>query len=188
MPNIKRAYVEFNGPAFTGPARSVFYFLEAETGILAALGDLYESFQTWMPTGSGAGIFGSGDVLDSATGDLVGDWSEGADQGVGFSGSAEFAAGVGARIVWGTEGFASGRRVRGSTFLVPLIRSVYDSNGTLTSGAVEGLQDGVDAFATAVAGNHVIWTRPKNGSGGGISTVVSSTVADKVSWLRSRRV
>jgi len=187
MPDIKRAYINFTGPAFVGPSTSVFYFLDTFTGLQAALVDLYESFQNWMPTGSGAGIYGSGDVLDAATGELSGSWSEGADVGIGFSGDAHFAAGVGGRIVWGTEGFASGRRVRGSTFLVPLIASAYDTDGTLTSGAREGIQDGVDTFATAVTGSHVIWTRPKNGSGGGVSTVISSTVSDSVSWLRSRR-
>lgn len=187
MARIKRLYVTFSGPAFVGPSTSVFYFLEAETGLQAAVVDLYESFQSWMPVGSSATVLGSGDILDSETGELVGAWSEGGDLGVGFSGEADFAAGVGGRIVWGTEGFAAGRRVRGSTFLVPLIRSVYHSDGTLTSGAVQGIQDGVDTFAAAVEGNHVIWTRPKNGAGGGVSTVISSTMADKVSWLRSRR-
>jgi hypothetical protein len=187
MPNIKRQYVSFSGPAFTGPSRAVFYFNEAATGFASAVGDLWTDMQSWMPTGSGGTVYMSGDILDAATGDLVGAWSEGADGGFGFSGDAKFAAGVGARIVWGTEGFAAGRRVRGSTFVVPLTYGVYDSDGTLTSGAVTGLQDAVDTFAAAVTGDHVIWTRPKAGTGGGISTVITSQVADKVSWLRSRR-
>lgn len=187
MAIINRVYVTFDGPAFTGPAVATFYFNDGATGFQPALITLWTALGAHMPTGSGGGILGSGDQLDDATGDLVGTWTDGTDGGFGFSGGAEHAQGVGARIVWGTAGFTAGRRRRGSTFIVPLTRTAYDNNGSLTSGVLEGLQDAVDTFASAVAGDQVIWHRPVGGSGGGRSTVISSTVVDKVSWLRSRR-
>ena len=188
MPNIERVRVELNGPAFVGPSVSTFYCAEGTVDtVVPALVDLYEALGTYMPNGSGMGILPTGDVLDAATGALVGAWTVSGTPGAGFSGDVVFAAGVGVRIRWTTEGFALGHRVVGSTFLVPLTSSVYDDDGTINTGPVNGMQDAVDTFLTTVGTDLRIWTRPKGGSGGGVSTVVGGTVVDKISWLRSRR-
>lgn len=187
MPTLNRVVCEWTGSVVTGGGISTFYFADAATGYVADLLTLFDSIKSWLPTGGGFDVPGTGDRLDAATGDLVGAWTDGTAGGVGFSGGAEHAAGVGCRIAWGTGTFANGRRVRGSTFLVPLTRTAYDNNGTLTSGALEALQDAVDTFMGGAGADLVIWSRPVGGAGGGTAPVTSGTVVDKVSWLRSRR-
>lgn len=170
-----------------GGGVSTFYFEGAPTGVTAALEDLYSAWGSWLPTGGGVTIPNTGDTLDSGSGVLNGIWTDGTATGAGFSGSPEHAAGVGARVTWTTDGITNGRRVRGTTFIVPLIRSAYDTDGTLTDGAKNALQDAADTFFGAVGDIMRIWSRPVGGSGGSLSGVTGAIVPDTVSWLRSRR-
>ena len=55
------------------------------------------------------------------------------------SGQGGFAAGVGARVVWETGAVRNGRRVRGSTFVVPIWSSAYETNGTLHTATINDL-------------------------------------------------
>lgn len=182
--------MEWDGDAVVGGGVSTFYTLGDVADLRAGLNTLFDTFSPWFPADGVSGrVQTEGEVLDSATGDLVGVWSDTADAGFAGSGAQNYASGVGVRIVWGTGVIARGRRVRGSTFMVPICSNVYDVDGTIASGAFGGMVAAAADFASTMAGDAVIWSRPSTsgGSDGGTAQITSGTVPDKVSWLRSRR-
>jgi len=171
----------------TGPGLTTFYFDEGGTGFPTACSTFFQAVDAYLPIGITVTVPSSGDLIDVATGALTGTWSEAASgPGVG-AGFGAFPAGVGARVVWPTSGIVGGRRVKGSTFLAPLVNSCFGTDGTLDP-----------TFATALAGfagtlwagagyDMMIWSRPVPGRPGAASEVIDTEIPDKVSWLRSRR-
>jgi hypothetical protein len=140
-----------------------------------------------VPSGVQWVIPSSGDIIESVDGSLAGSWSDPGTGGtVASSGVGSWANGVGARIVWNTDGVFNGDRVRGSTFIVPLWISAYEGAGNLTSTTITQLQNTADALVAALP-ELGIWSRPAGLSQGEFNAVVSATVPDRVSWLRSRR-
>jgi len=95
--------------------------------------------------------------------------------------------GVGARIKWQTSGIRGGRRVRGSTFLVPLGVQHFDSAGKIDAAAVSLADVEAAAFVSATTPNLRIWSRPNGGPNGQSNEVTGGAMPDQVSWLRSRR-
>lgn len=187
MSHLLVARVAWTGTAVTGDGVSTFYFSDGATGIHAALSDLYTAQRDYFPTGVTWGIPGSGQVIESTTGDLVDVWSEGAGSEIdGTSGNA-YAKGAGYRVVWDTSSFVSGRHVRGSTFMVPLQVAMYDTTGTINDALVGIVTTAAGAFITAMGGDFVIWSRPNALGNSAISPVTAGAVADKVTTLRSRR-
>ena len=92
------------------------------------------------------------------------------------------------RFVWNTGARRSGRLVRGSTFLVPVIRSTFDGPGHVDDAARTALQTAATNLVTAAGANLRILSRPGvRVTTGGSAAIISATVPDKVSWLRSRR-
>lgn len=100
-----------------------------------------------------------------------------------------YAAGAGARIDWRTSSIVNGRRVVGRTFLVPIIGSSFESDGTIVAGTLTALGTAATNYIAALAGvrSAVVWHRPINGAGGSIATISSGNVPDKSALLRSRR-
>lgn len=127
-------------------------------------------------------------VLDEDTGvlsDFRGITPPGAVQGSSPNG---YAGPAGAVVNWRTDDVRAGRRIRGRTFLVPLISSSFDAGGTLTDSTITTIR----SFADSMVGGDfdselVVWSRPINGSGGVAATVTSASVPDKAAVLRSRR-
>jgi hypothetical protein len=188
MPNIARIPVVWDG--LTGmPGVSVFYSLAADsTAAVAALTAFFTSIRASFPSGLTWSIPSNGDTLEELTGALTGEWTGAAGSGVTSNGGAtSYAAGAGFRVVWGTGGIGPHKRIKGSTFLVPLLGSLYDVNGTIAGGTVSTTQT---AANTLVATNKLrIWHRPTpGGSNGLVYLITSASVPDKVSTLRSRRV
>lgn len=103
------------------------------------------------------------------------------------SGAAGFALGVGARVVWNTSGIFGGRRVRGSTFIVPLTIGSYEGAGQITAGVIATMQGAANTLAGFGPDGMFIWSRPQPGTPGEAQTVTGAIAPDRVSWLRSRR-
>jgi hypothetical protein len=172
-----------------GPGVSTFYTSGDGATLLAALKTFFTAVQTTFPNGKVTWQFPSGgEIIDSATGELVGAWSGPAAVDItAASSNATWAQGVGARITWNTAGFLRGRRVRGSTFFVPLNLSMFDSDGTIVGSILTQYATAAGALVTAVP-QITVWSRPTVAGGdGGATPITSGTMADKVSWLRSRR-
>lgn len=138
MANLARLRCTWLGNGVVGPGLSTFYFNPANTGAAAAVSAFFTALNpVLIPSGLQVSIPTSGDIIDDATGALVGAWT---DPGGPFTftgtGAGTFAMGVGFRVAWTTNGIHLGRRVRGSTFICPIMGAIYDSAGTIANATV----------------------------------------------------
>jgi len=170
-----------------GSGVSTFYFDEAHSGWVADLQAFWVALAARVPSVVTFTTLNTGDIIDEDTGDLVGTWTDGATSTVNSSGSGVYAAGVGVRGRWPTSGIKNGRRVRGSTFIVPLVGSAFQSDGTIDGTVWTSISTAFGNLYTAGAGYQYVWSRPVAGAGGQANLVIGTDVPDKVSWLRSRR-
>jgi len=174
------------GTGIGGSGVSVFY---SPFGVDATveLATFFNAIKTVFPNAVTWDIPGTGDVIDDTTGLITGAWTAGTAASVsGTGGTGAYVAGTGAFVRWQTGGIVNGRRVRGRTFLCPLITTAFDSNGTLSNPNVTTFQTA--ATTLAASGKLLIWHRPSaGGSDGSNHVVVGATVPDKVTSLRTRR-
>lgn len=185
---MQRLRVEWSGSGVVGPGLTTFYADEGAGSMdPSEVVTFFDSIKALFPSTVTWTIPGEGDMLNEGTGELAGTWSASGGGTVAGTSSASYAAGVGARVRWNTAGIVGGRRVRGSTFLVPLTVNHYDGQGTLESTAVSTLATAAGALVTGLAGALVVWSRPAPGRAGTMHAVTGSSLPDRVSWLRSRR-
>lgn len=165
------------------------FYAEADgtLAIQVAAAGFFNALKGFIPTGTTIKIPQGGDLIDEATGVLTGTWGTSSSTTITCSGGGSFAAGVGARVVWKTSAIRGGRRVRGSTFVVPLITQAYESNGTLASTMQTALQTAIQDFMVQVPTQGRVWSRPRPGLAGAAVAIASGESPDRVSWLRSRR-
>lgn len=185
MANLSKYVVEWNGLTAL-PGMSVFYSAEADDAT-ASIKAFFEAIKAWFPTPLEWSIPSSGDVIDDATGTLVGGWAGTGGGTVAASTSNTYAAGTGGYVVWGTGTIVNGRRLKGRTFLAPTTTSAYDGSGTMHSSFLSVVGG---AAATLVATNDLrVWHRPPPGSpsGGSSAPVNNYGTRDQVTSLRSRR-
>lgn len=187
MANLARVRVEWSGSPVQGGGLSTFYFDEAGSGWTAAVTAFFNAIKGVFPTLLTWKIPGSGDLINDASGALTGTWDEGLDQSVAANGVGQYPFGVGARVVWNTDGLTNGRRVKGSTFLAPLLSGQFEGSSALVPAVVTLFNTAANDLADSPDYDMKIWTQAVNGSGGKSSSVVSASCPDKVSWLRSRR-
>jgi hypothetical protein len=193
--NLTRIPVTWSGIGGL-PGVSVFYADAAVSTAVAALLTMFNTRKADFPNALQFNIPGAGDVIDSATGDLIGTWTMGGSGIItGTGGAVGYAAGTGLRLRWLTAGIVNGRRVRGSTFITSLVASLYDASGTIVNASVTNWQT---AGAAIVAdGSFRIWSRPYTFDpahpdiptrAGTTHILTGVTVPDQVTSLRSRRV
>jgi hypothetical protein len=103
----------------------------------------------------------------------------------GVAGS--YARPSGARVEWGTGAIVMGRRLRGRTFLVPVVSLAYADGGNLVPAvraSIEGLaQDYIDEPFGIEAVAPTIWSRTH----GIEADIVTASVPSEVAILSSRR-
>lgn len=129
----------------------------------------------------------SGDVIDEVSGQITGAWTGGTAASNTGTGAAPYVAGTGAFVRWTTGDVVNGRRVKGRTFLCPLITTCFDAAGTLTDANVTNINAAVTTLVTTT--DLVIWHRPSAipGTDGQACDILSGQVGDKVTSLRTRR-
>jgi hypothetical protein len=138
-----------------------------------------------------------GDTILDANGSLIGTWADGGGGTVTGTGVGGFLKGTGVRVVWGTAGITAGRRVKGTTFLVPLQGTDFDASGALAPASLTSLNTPTQSFLTAMGGALMIWSRPFAGDttpghvrparAGTSHAATSATIPSTVSTLRTRR-
>jgi len=185
MADMKRVYVVWNGA--TGlPGVSVMYGGTASdpTGDILTF---FNAVKAFFPTGLTWQVPNSGDLVNDTNGALTGGWTGTGGGTVTATGAGAYAAGCGCYVNWGTAGIVGGRRLRGRTFLAPLITGTYDSSGTITNANLTTIQ--AAATALAAASKLLVWHRPSSaGAGDGQAFVITSgLVPDQVTSLRTRR-
>jgi len=188
MAVLARVRVEWSGTPVVGPGISTFYFDQGASGWVTALSAFFTSARAFVPTGALMTVPSSGDLIEDATGELQGAWSEGATTPIAGNGNGFWPMGVGARVQWDTAGIRNGRRVKGSTYIVPIVSSSFEGAGNLSAGTVSGLGNAANLLVSTMGSAMKIWSRPSPGLPGASHAVIDGSCPDKVSWLRSRRV
>lgn len=186
---MQRLRCEWAGTGLEGPGLTTFY-AEADGTLAIQVGaaGFFEAVKGLIPTGTSIRVPQGGDLIDEATGQLVGTWGSSGVTTVQGGGTGNFAAGVGCRVTWETAAIRGGRRVRGSTFIVPIRVTAFDADGTLSSATMTALDAGISAMMAQVPTQMRVWSRPRPGLAGAAVQVTRGVAHDKVSWLRSRRV
>jgi len=174
----------------TGPGGvgvSVFYS-PFGTDATVEIGAFFNSIKAFFPAAVGWQVPNSGDVVDEVTGLITGAWTGGTVASIVGTGAGAYAAGTGCYVRWQTAGIVAGRRVKGRTFLCPMIGNSYQSDGTILDATLAT----INAAATTLVGfgKTTIWHRPSptGAANGSAHAVIGSTGPDKVTSLRSRRV
>lgn len=158
-----------------------------------ALGTRMRAFflaiQAHLPTGVDVKVQRLYQVINDVNGNITGEANMASDPAVvnGSGGSAAYAAPAGACVNWETGHFNdNGRRVRGRTYLVPLI-AFTENDGSISSAALSTIQTAGTA-ALGGTGSLGVWTRPSpGGSDGTFNIAIAALVKDKVAVLTSRR-
>lgn len=173
----------------TGGGVATHYWLgAAATGDADAFVNFWFTLSAFMPTGVSITVPEQGEVIDDNTGDLVGTWNLPGESNV-FTGGVNgtYAKGVGCRVTWLTAGTTGNRRVRGTTYIVPLASNSFDNDGTLLTTRVEAIKAAADALVGDLPDRLAIVTRVTPEHSGTSHAVTSTAVPDTPSWLRSRR-
>ena len=190
MANISRIRCTQSGAGTVGPTVATFYVRDSIEVLNAAdFLAFFDSFKAFYSTQVTWTVPGSGDTLNDATGELTGTWGSSGGGSVSGTNTDQWAMGVGARLVWNTNGIFSGRRVRGATFITPLPVTKYAGAGMIGSDVQTALNTAGAGLITATNNALVIWSRPNNAAkdNGESNVVTSAQCPDLVSWLRSRR-
>lgn len=190
MATLARVRVSISGTTVIGGGVATFYSSNADPSAFnTALRAFFVSVSPFQPIGTVYSFEGGGDTIDEASGEINGSWSMTAPAVVNGGVNAAYAGGVGTRVVWATSGITRGRRVKGATYIVPLLASQYDVNGAIADASLTTMVTAANTLRAADSGSMRIYTRPNAALGtvGKSQAVTGATVPDKVSWLRSRR-
>jgi hypothetical protein len=190
--------VTWGGSTVVGPGVSTFFFNStAMAGVPAAVVQLFTALKPYIPSGTSITIPSAGEKLDEATSELAGAWTAtGGAAVLGAGGAAPFLLGTGARLRWQTGAIVGGRRVVGSTFIVPMTAQELGS-GIVAGGTQSIINAACAAFLAAVPGAFGVYSKhqpARPGAGGTLpardgvwSQVTSGIVDPDMTWLRSRR-
>jgi hypothetical protein len=134
------------------------------------------------------------DTYERENGDLFSSHVAGTPVGVvAGTSTAGYAGGAGTKITWNTGQIRNGRRVRGSTFIVPLSGALFTANGTLGTVTVTQLNTSAANLISALSSAATplaVWSRPRTTPElrvGFATEVVSGSVSSKSAILRGRR-
>lgn len=190
MATINRIRFAWTGSAVTGGGVSTFYSEGGDVAVAtAAIRAFYFSMAGLFPASLEIVAPAGGETLDAVSGAVNGVWSTTPPATVVGSGSTSHAKGVGMRVVFNTNAITRRRRIRGCTYLVPIVASAFDTDGTILPGNITGITTAAATLIAADGGSLRVYTRPRTkvSNDGATHAITSATVPDKVSWLRSRR-
>jgi len=168
------------------PGYSVFYANNLNPA-LAPYQSFFETIKALIPSGTTISIQGTGVLIDDASGAITGTYSQTPPTSTLCTGVGNYPGAAGAVCHWLTNGIVNGRRLRGRTFIVPLLSSAFDSNGSIGGTQLTTLTNAAATLAGASTANFRVWHRPVGGLGGSSADVVSSSVPDLCVTTRSRR-
>lgn len=136
--------------------------------------------------------------IENATGELTGSLVVDPPDPVVGTSTATWSGAAGLRMVWFTASIVDGRRVRGATFLTPAGSDQFTTTGTVSSGAVTGVNAAIAAFLSSVAAQGdamVVYSPPraatveppKPARPGNAHPIVAGTCSLLPATLRSRK-
>lgn len=189
-----RVKVRWSG--FSGaPGYNIFHFGDGGGGTtrdpqaaVNAVRTFYTAFGMYIPNTVSLTIDSAVEVIDTPTGKLTDILTITPGNPIVGSSTATFAAPAGVVVHWLSGGIRNGRRMRGRTFLVPMVTTVFQNDGTIATAVLSTFQSAADALVADSASELLVYGRPSTKLGPGQVTEVSAArVPDKVCVLRSRR-
>jgi hypothetical protein len=157
-----------------------------------AITDFWTALAPTLPAGLTLQVNNVVEVREEDSGSLISVYGAPAQAAVASSGPGSHAAGVGFRIRWSTAGIRNGRAVTGTTFVVPLPTTLYETNGTIAASMITASSTAAAALLGRLnaAGLPLgVWSRPSapGANDGVLHPVTQVVIPDQVSWLRTRR-
>lgn len=196
MVNLNRVRVTWAGLA-GGPGVSTHFFDTSATPPLAQIRAAYAGLSNLIPNQVTIQVQNAGDQIDAATGKIVGDWAGTAVAAVTSASSGSFSPACGAVVDWRSSVIVNNRRLRGRTFIVPLLSVAFSTAGQLTPAALTTLQTFATGLMPGTGPAMQLWARPvaatkgnptpKAPRPGSSSIVVSNSIPNMTAILRSRR-
>lgn len=186
-----------------GPGLTQFAVLGAAGGIwnpsgtqsaVNAVRTFWDSIKALLPDELKLDISPVIDDYDTVTGDLVGSYVAGTApvQVIGTS-AQSYVGGAGAKITWNTGQIRNGKRVKGSTFLVPIASTVFGPTGTVSVASITTVNTAANTMLSQLAAGGTslaVWSRPGPPSkprAGFATEVLTGSVNNKSAILRGRR-
>lgn len=134
------------------------------------------------------------DVYDTITGELIASHVAATvpAQVAGIS-TGGYAGGAGVKVNWQTGQIRNGRRVRGSTFIVPIASGTFGTTGQVLPAAQTAINSAATTLISQLngAGSPLgVWSRPRvipTPRGGYATEVITGTTSNKSAILRGRR-
>ena len=188
MDVLYRSRVTWTGTPIVGTGLSTFYFKgSVASGAAGHVKAFFTTSKATFPSGITWTIPNVLEAIDDVDGSLLTDIATtgGGTETSGGTGT-NFTQGAGGRIVWNTGGVFRNRRVRGSTFMCPLVSDYWEGANAISSVAL-GAWASAAANLIAAQPTLAVYSRHTAGVAGQSSVVLSATTPDKTSWLRSRR-
>lgn len=134
------------------------------------------------------------DTYDTATGELSSSATAAIPPStVAGTSASGYAGGAGCKVTWQTGQIRNGRRVRGSTFIVPLSAAAFTGTGTIGSTQQTTINNAATALLAALTAGGTslaVWSRPlilPNPRAGFQTQVISGICSSKSAILRGRR-
>jgi len=154
----------------------------------SALRTFYDSIKAFLPSGLTIQVPNSGDQVAEGTGLITGAWTGASQAIITATGTGTYPGSAGACVNWRTSGLVRGRRPMGRTFLVPLVGTAFETNGSIATAALAAIGTAASQLITDLAGELKVWSRPTDTTAGSNVTVTSANVPDLAVVLRSRRI
>jgi len=162
-----------------------------------AVAAFFNGIKQLIPTGYTIQVLGDVNVYEHTTATLTGALAATPPAAIVCTGGVAYAAPVGAAVQWDTATIQNGHRLRGRTFLVPLINTAFDTSGSLGGSIVTT----IETVALAMADTTVVdlsrmfyvWGRPKPATETApakqatLGPITGVTIRDKAMVLRGRR-
>lgn len=161
-----------------------------------AVRTFWDSLKVYLPNELKLTVLSTVDIYNDATGELTGSYAAPVPPTTVLGTSAAtYAGGAGLKINWNTGTIRNGRRVRGSTFIVPAATVVFSATGTIdpsAGGAVSTAATTLIANLSSGGAPLLVWSRPlvKDGSitrAGASAGVINGICGPKSAILRGRR-
>ena len=172
------------------PGVSTFFTAQPTTqGNVDGIRAFFNALAALLPSGLTITVPFQGDNIDDASGQIVGSWSVTTPPTVVTgTGAGNYAGNAGACVHWTTGGVLNGRRVKGTTFLVPLVSTAFATDGSISTSTLSTIGTAASGLVTAFGTNGRVWSRKTAFRNGSSYAITGSTVPDLAISLRSRRI
>lgn len=171
-----------------------FWSPEQTQGAVNAVHDFWEDVIAYLPNEIALTVEPVVDQYNEVNAELVSSVVAGTTPGVvnGIN-TAAYTMAAGLKITWATGVIRYGRRIKGSTFIVPAASSVYTNTGVVDGVVATAFNTAASTLLTSLQAlemDLVVWSRPKAAPDvrpGAFAPVISGSTGTKGAILRGRR-